>query len=40
MNSFVNRWRQRLPYALAQAAGQHAAIPPGNDELHAIITQY
>ncbi len=40
MDSFVMRWRRRLPLALASAAGEHTVIPPGNDELQQLLAGY
>lgn len=40
MNSFVLRWHQRLPLALASAAGVHTEIPVGNDEISKILKAY
>jgi len=40
MESMVLRWHQRLPMALAKAAGSHTAIPSGNDELEKILSEY
>lgn len=40
MNSFVLRWHQRLPLALASAAGVHTEIPVGNDEMSKILAAY
>jgi len=36
MNSFLVRWQQRLPFALASAAGAHTSIPEGNSQLEAL----
>lgn len=40
MASFVQRWMQRLPQALALGAGEHVQIPPGNAELIKILEQF
>ncbi|MCO6456671.1 MAG: hypothetical protein J5I93_15340 [Pirellulaceae bacterium] len=40
MQPFVVRWYQRLPLALASAAGAHTEIPRGNEELGRILTAY
>lgn len=40
MASFVKRWAQRLPQALALGAGEHVQIPPGNAELTAILEPF
>ena len=33
MGALVKRWTNRLPQALAQGAGEHVQVPPGNVEL-------
>ena len=40
MASFVQRWVQRLPQALALGAGEHVQIPPGNDEIIKILDPF
>ena len=40
MDSFVRRWRGRLPAALASTAGEHVYIPPGNDELDDLLSEF
>ena len=40
MGSLVRRWRQRLPLALASAAGKHTQIPDGNEELKNVLSHY
>jgi len=40
MASFVERWAKRMPLALAEAAGEHVKIPPGNAELIEILEPY
>jgi len=40
MKPFIQRWRGRLPLALASAAGKHTEIPSGNDELDQILQAY
>lgn len=40
MRPLVLRWKQRLPLALASAAGAHTQIPSGNDDLNSILAQY
>jgi len=40
MDSFIARWRRRLPLALASAAGEHVVIPSGNDELQRLLANY
>jgi hypothetical protein len=40
MAAFVKRWAHRLPQALAHAAGEHVQIPPGNDELRAVLEAF
>ncbi len=40
MASFVRRWCQRLPQALALGAGEHVQVPPGNAELISILEPY
>lgn len=36
MSPFIERWRSRLPDALASVAGTHVDIPAGNDELQDL----
>ncbi|MBQ6109224.1 MAG: hypothetical protein IJK97_13515 [Thermoguttaceae bacterium] len=38
--SFVKRWCERLPEALALGAGDHIQIPPGNAELIQILEPF
>ncbi|MDO4570631.1 MAG: virulence factor SrfC family protein [Planctomycetia bacterium] len=38
--SFVKRWCERLPEALALGAGDHIQIPPGNAELIEILEPF
>jgi hypothetical protein len=40
MAAFIRRWNQRLPRALAQGAGNHVQIPPGNSELAEILQPF
>jgi hypothetical protein len=40
MASFVRRWVQRLPQALALGAGEHVQIPPGNAELITMLEPF
>ena len=40
MASFVRRWIQRLPQALALGAGEHVQIPPGNAELITTLEPF
>jgi hypothetical protein len=40
MASFVRRWAERLPQALATGAGEHVQIPPGNSELAQILDPF
>lgn len=40
MTTFVQRWRSRLPEALASAAGLNVGIPAGNSELHEWLTNF
>jgi hypothetical protein len=40
MASFVQRWAQRLPQALALGAGEHVQIPPGNAELIKVLEPF
>ncbi len=40
MASFVQRWMQRLPQALALGAGEHVQIPPGNEELIKVLDPF
>jgi hypothetical protein len=40
MYSFVERWRGRLPQALALGAGTEVRIPPGNPELIEMLEPY
>jgi len=40
MGSFIQRWIERLPQALALGAGEHVQIPPGNPELMEILEPY
>ncbi|PHS03378.1 MAG: hypothetical protein COA78_17915 [Blastopirellula sp.] len=40
MKPLVQRWHQRLPLALASAAGTHTEIPSGNAELKDLLTFY
>jgi hypothetical protein len=40
MASFIQRWIQRLSQALAQGAGEHVQIPPGNPRLIEILEPY
>jgi len=40
MAGFIQRWAERLPQALAQGAGEHVQIPPGNPELIEILEPY
>ena len=40
MESFVARWYNRLPLALASAAGAAVKIPPGNDEIRRILDRF
>jgi hypothetical protein len=40
MAGFVQRWSERLVQALAQGAGEHVQIPPGNPELIEILRPY
>ncbi len=40
MASFVRRWMQRLPQALALGAGEHVQIPPGNAELITTLEPF
>jgi len=40
MTTFVRRWMQRLPSALASTAGTHTQIPSGNDELNNLFSRY
>ena len=40
MASFVKRWIQRLPQALALGAGEHVQIPPGNEELIKVLDPF
>jgi hypothetical protein len=40
MASFVRRWVQRLPQALALGAGEHIQIPPGNADLITMLEPY
>ena len=38
--SFTKRWVERVPQALAQGAGDHVQIPPGNSELYDILSPF
>jgi len=40
MAEFVTRWARRLPQALALGAGEHVHIPPGNNELVAVLEPF
>jgi hypothetical protein len=40
MGSFVRRWGNRLPLALALGAGEHVKLPPGNSELVKILEPF
>ena len=40
MAAFIRRWNERLPHALAQGAGDHVQIPPGNSELADILESF
>jgi len=40
MASFVDRWANRLPQALALGGGEHVPIPPGNAELIQILEPF
>jgi len=40
MATFVRRWNERVPQALASAGGEHTSIPPGNRELIDILLPY
>ena len=40
MDSFVHKWRGRLPAALASTAGEHVFIPEGNDELRQLRSTF
>jgi hypothetical protein len=40
MGEFVTRWARRLPQALALGAGEHVRIPPGNNELVAVLEPF
>jgi len=40
MASFIRRWLNRLPQALALGAGEHVQVPPGNDELIKILEPF
>jgi len=40
MAAFVARWARRLPEALARGAGEHVAIPPGNEQLAKILEPF
>jgi len=40
MDPFILRWHQRLPLALASAAGVHTEIPVGNDEISQLLAAY
>ncbi len=37
MSSFVKRWCDRVPWALALGAGEHVKLPPGNGQLIEIL---
>ncbi|NQU26051.1 MAG: hypothetical protein HQ567_32595, partial [Candidatus Nealsonbacteria bacterium] len=37
MRSFVERWCDRVPWALALGAGEHVKLPPGNGQLIEIL---
>ena len=40
MTPLLQRWQQRLPPALASAAGKHTLMPSGNDDLNEILSRY
>ena len=40
MASVVRRWRERMPWALALAAGEHVKLPPGNAQLIDILAPF
>ena len=40
MGSFLRRWADRLPQALALGAGEHVQIPPGNPELIGVLDPF
>ena len=40
MATFVRRWTDRVPQALASAGGEHTSIPPGNRELIDILLPF
>jgi len=40
MGSFVQRWDQRMPAALALGAGEHIKLPPGNSELIDMLEPF
>jgi hypothetical protein len=40
MGSFMRRWTDRLPQALALGAGEHVQIPPGNAELIQVLDPF
>jgi hypothetical protein len=40
MATFLRRWSDRLPQALALGAGEHVQIPPGNAELIAVLDPF
>ena len=40
MGSFVRRWANRLPLALALGAGEHIKLPPGNGQLIKVLEPF
>lgn len=40
MATLIRRWSTRLPAALAQGAGEHVKLPPGNSELIKILEPF
>ena len=40
MAAFIRQWNERLPQALAQGAGDHVQIPPGNAELANVLEPF
>jgi hypothetical protein len=40
MGPFVRRWAERMPLALALAAGEHVKLPPGNAQLIDILAPF
>ena len=40
MTPFVERWCHRLPGCLAEGAGREVLVPPGNDDLKALLQKH